>query len=160
MTFDDAFKLVVHHEGGYVNHPNDPGGATRFGVTERVARANGYTGDMREFPLGKAREIYKKLYWDSVRAEELPPAVRFDIFDGAVNSGVSQASKWLQRALGVRDDGVIGPATVAASKTVPGPVLAARYNAARLQFMTDLPNWPSFGRGWARRIAENLRRIA
>ena len=160
MRFEDAFKLVVHHEGGYVNHPNDPGGATRFGVTERVARANGYQGDMRVFPIEKAQEIYRKLYWDAVRAEELPAAVRFDVFDAAVNSGVSQAAKWLQRALGVRDDGVIGPATVAAARDVSGPVLAARFNAARLRFMTDLPTWASFGRGWARRIAENLSRIA
>lgn len=159
MQFDEAFLRVVSHEGGYVNHPNDPGGATRYGVTQRVARANGYTGDMRNFPLEKAREIYRKLYWDAVKADDLPGAIRFDVFDGAVNSGVSQSAKWLQRAIGVKDDGVIGPATIAAARALPGPVLAAKFNAARLRFMTDLPNWQSFSRGWARRIADNLEKI-
>lgn len=159
MQFEEAFGRLIGHEGGYVDHPDDPGGATRWGVTERVARANGYRGAMRDFPLSDARRIYRALYWDAVRADELPPAVRFDVFDAAVNSGVAQAAKWLQRAIGVRDDGVIGPATIAAARTFTGSALAARFNGARLQFMTDLPTWSSFGKGWARRIASNLRNI-
>lgn len=156
MDFDTAFDRLIGHEGGYSNHPDDPGGETMWGVTARVARANGYTGPMRDMPRSTAKAIYRKLYWDAVKADQLPEAVRFDVFDGAVNSGVSQSAKWLQRAAGVVDDGVIGPKTIAAASAV-GPIIAARYNGHRLEFMANLPTWGSFGKGWARRIASNLK---
>lgn len=159
MQFEEAFGRVIAHEGGFVDHPDDPGGATRFGVTERVARENGYRGSMRDFPLAEARRIYRAKYWDAVRADELPAAVRFDVFDAAINSGPAQAIRWLQRAIGVRDDGVVGPATIAAARTFNGSALAARFNGTRLEFMASLPTWSTFGRGWARRIATNLRNI-
>lgn len=159
MQFEEAFARLIAHEGGFVDHPADPGGATRWGVTERVARAHGYRGSMRDFPISEARRIYRALYWDAVKADQLPAAVRFHVFDAAVNSGVSQAAKWLQRAVGVKDDGVIGPATIAAANRFTGSALAARFSGARLQFMADLPTWATFGRGWARRIADNLRNI-
>lgn len=155
MDFDQAFDRLIGHEGGYANHPSDPGGETMWGVTARVARANGYQGDMRALPRDLAKAIYRKAYWTPVKADQLPEGVRFDVFDAAVNSGVGQAAKWLQRAAGVTDDGSIGPATIAAA-TAAGPMLAARFNGQRLQFMTDLPAWGSFGKGWARRIASNL----
>lgn len=156
MDFDKAFDRLIGHEGGYSNHPADPGGETMWGVTARVARANGYTGPMEDMPRSTAKAIYRRLYWDAVKADQLPEVVRFDVFDGAVNSGVSQSAKWLQRAAGVADDGVIGPKTIAATAAI-GPVIAARYNGHRLEFMTDLKTWPSFGKGWARRIASNLK---
>lgn len=155
MNFDQAFDKLMGHEGGFVDDPRDPGGATRWGVTERVARAAGYQGPMSAFPRGTAADIYKKQYWDAVKADQLPEIIRFDVFDAAVNSGVGQAAKWLQRAVGVKDDGVIGPATIAAA-LMTGPSLPARYNGTRLQFMTDLAGWSAFGKGWARRIASNL----
>lgn len=153
MTFDQAFHELLGHEGGYVDHPKDPGGATRWGVTERVARANGYTGDMRQFPVELAKDIYRREYWDAVRADELPVALRYAVFDGAVNSGVTQAAKWLQRAVGTVVDGKIGPQTLLAANK--GDPYRARglMLAERLRFMTDLRTWPAFGRGWARRIA-------
>ena len=156
MDFDKAFDRLIGHEGGYSNHPDDPGGETMWGVTARVARANGYTGPMKDMPRSTAKAIYRKLYWDAVKADQLPDVVRFDVFDGAVNSGVSQSTKWLQRASGVVDDGVIGPKTIAATAAV-GPVIAARYNGHRLEFMANLPTWGSFGKGWVRRIASNLK---
>lgn len=156
MNFDQAFDRLIGHEGGYSNHPDDPGGETMWGVTARVARANGYTGAMKDLSRSTAKSIYRKLYWDAVKADQLPEVVRFDVFDGAVNSGVSQSAMWLQRAAGVVDDGVIGPKTIAAS-TAAGPVITARYNGHRLEYMTDLKTWPSFGKGWARRIASNLK---
>lgn len=156
MNFEQAFHQLLGHEGGYVAHPADPGGATMWGITERVARANGYTGDMRALPVDLAKRIYRASYWDAVRADELPPVVRYGVFDAAVNSGVSQSAKWLQRALGVADDGVIGPQTLAAARAADGQALKARMLGTRLQFMADLPAWPSFGRGWARRIASLL----
>lgn len=157
MTFDEAFDRLIGHEGGYSNHPADPGGETMWGVTLRVARAAGYQGPMLALPRCTAADIYRRQYWDAISADQLPGAIRFDVFDAAVNSGVGQAVKWLQRALGVKDDGVLGPRTVA-SALMAGPTLPARFNGARLQFMTDLAGWPNFGKGWARRIASNLLR--
>jgi lysozyme family protein len=156
MTFDEAFHQLLGHEGGYSDHKADPGGATMWGVTERVARANGYTGPMRALPVDLAKRIYRASYWDAVRADELPAVARYSVFDAAVNSGVSQSVKWLQRALGVSDDGAIGPKTLAAAQAADGHVLKAKMLGARLQFMADLPTWPSFGRGWARRVASLL----
>ena len=155
-TFDAAFERLIGHEGGYVDHPDDPGGATRYGVTEQVARAHGYTGHMRDFPLDFAKQIYRKTYWDAVRADDCPAALRFDLFDAAVNSGPAQAVKWIQRAVGVADDGKIGPKTLLALKMADGPATAARFNGHRLAFLASLPTWATFGKGWARRIASNL----
>lgn len=156
MNFDKAFDRLLGHEGGFVDHPKDPGGATRYGITQRVARANGYGGDMRNFPLSEAKRIARKDYWDAVRADDMPDAVRFDLFDAAYNSGSKQAIKWLQRAAGASDDGIIGPKTIAAVRMADPNLLSKRFNGHRLRFMTDLKTWGSFGKGWARRIADNL----
>lgn len=156
MTFDAAFRRLLEHEGGYSDHPSDPGGKSRYGVTEAVARRHGYTGPMHELPLDVARRIYRIDYWDAIRAEALPAEVRFDVFDAAVNSGVRQAVIWLQRAIGdVVVDGVIGPQTIAGAWRV-GPVLVPRFAGHRLSFLASLSTWPAFGRGWARRVAANL----
>lgn len=156
MDFDTAFARLMGHEGGYVNHPSDPGGETMWGITARVARAAGYTGSMRELPQATARRIARAQYWDAVRADELPAALRFDMFDTAYNSSPPQAVKFMQRALGVVQDGVLGPKTLAALRTADGFRLLCRFNGARLDFLNDLGTWPSFGRGWAQRVAENL----
>lgn len=158
MNFDQAFERLLGHEGGYVNDPRDPGGETNWGVTRVVARANGYTGPMRDLPVSVAKDIYRKTYWNAVRADELPEPVRYDVFDAAVNHGVSQAAKWLQRAVGTTPDGVIGAATVGAARAA-GPHLPAHFNGQRLQFYTDLNTWPTFGKGWARRVASNLKAL-
>lgn len=156
MNFEKAFERLLGHEGGFVDHPRDPGGATRYGITQRVAREHGYRGDMRELPLAEARRIARIAYWDAVRADEMPDAVRYDLFDAAYHSGPPQAVKWLQRAAGAMDDGVIGPKTLLAVRMADPQMLAKRFNGQRLQFLTDLKTWPDFGRGWARRIAANL----
>lgn len=154
MNFDQAFDILLKHEGGFSDHAADPGGKTRFGITEAVAREVGYRGDMRELPMDLAKRIYKDRYWDAVRAEELPEAVRYAVFDAAVNSGPRQAALWLQRAVGVKDDGIIGPKTLAAVRAADPERLLRQMLAQRLRFMAGLPNWPAFGRGWARRIAD------
>lgn len=156
MNFEQAFEKLIGHEGGYSNHPNDPGGETMFGVTENVARANGYKGSMRDLPLVLAKSIYRSAYWDSVRADDLPDAVRFDVFDASVNSGPGQAIRFLQRATGSTDDGRLGPLTMRAVKAMDPQLLDKRLNGYRLRFMCELKTWPSFGRGWAARIATNL----
>ena len=154
MNFDQAFDILLKHEGGFSDHAADPGGKTRFGITEAVAREVGYRGDMRELPMDLAKRIYKDRYWDAVRGDELPEAVRYAVFDAAVNSGPRQAILWLQRAVGVKDDGIIGPVTLAAVRAGDPEHLVRRMLAQRLRFMASLPNWPAFGRGWARRIAD------
>jgi len=159
MDFDQAFDKLLGHEGAFVDHPSDPGGATRWGITERVAIANGYTGSMRQFPQEKAKEIYRAKYWDAVHADKLPPDLRFSLFDAAVNSGVKQAVVWLQRAMDVGDDGVFGPLTLLAAQRCNGYRMAVKLNAERLDFMTSLPTWGHFGKGWSRRVVENLRSL-
>lgn len=154
MNFDQAFTLLLTHEGDFSDHADDPGGKTRYGVTEAVAREVGYRGDMRELPLDLARRVYLERYWRPVRADELPAQVRYVVFDAAVNSGPVQAVKWLQRALKVVDDGVIGPKTLAAAQAANADALRGKILAQRLRFMTDLKNWPAFSRGWSRRIAD------
>lgn len=156
MDFDQAFTVLIEHEGGYSDHDADPGGKTRYGITEAVAREVGYRGDMRELPLSLAKRIYQERYWKSVRADELPTTLRYVMFDAAVNSGPTQAIRWLQRAVNVTDDGVFGPRTMAATRAVDENRLRNVMIAHRLRFMTTLPNWHSFSRGWARRISSLL----
>lgn len=153
MVFEQAFNKVLLAEGGFSDHAADPGGKTRFGITEAVAREVGYRGDMRELPLDLAKRIYKERYWNPIKAEQLPAAVRYAVFDAAVNSGPGQSVKWLQRALGVKDDGVIGPQTLAAANAANPDALKMRLLGQRLRFMAGLTNWPAFSRGWAIRIA-------
>lgn len=152
MNIDQALKRLLGNEGGFVDHPADPGGATNYGITQRVAYAHGYRGDMRDLPLKIAIDIYRTDYWAPIKADQLPEALRFHVFDAAVNSGPAQAIKWLQQAAGVTQDGIIGPRTLSAASMVS----AAKYSAIRLRFMTGLSTWTTFGKGWARRIADNL----
>jgi lysozyme family protein len=155
-SFDTAFADLIGNEGGYSNNPKDPGGETMFGVTARVARAHGYTGAMRDLPLSFARAIAKAAYWDPYRCDEMPAQVAFQVLDAAYNGG--HPAQWLQQAAGVTADGVIGPKTIAAVNAAEPAALCARFVAYRLQYLTDLPTWPTFGRGWARRMAANLLR--
>jgi lysozyme family protein len=157
MDFDTAFHKLLGHEGGYSNHPKDPGGETMWGVTKRVAQANGYMGNMQDLSVNIAKAIYRKDYWNPVLAEKLPEVIRYAVFDAAVNSGVGQSIKWLQRAVGATEDGVIGNQTLAAISKEQPEVILRKLLAERLQFMTNLNTWESFGRGWARRISALLR---
>ena len=154
--FDESFHKLLGHEGGYSNHSKDRGGETMWGVTIAVARANGYQGAMKELPVSKAKDIYKQAYWNPIRADELPAEIRYLVFDAAVNSGVKQAVKWLQRAVGAQEDGVVGKGTLEACKVVEPHLVARRMLSARLEFMTSLSSWSSFGKGWARRVASLL----
>lgn len=156
MQFDEAFHRLLGHEGFYSNDPHDPGGETCWGVTVSVARANGYAGPMEAMPSAVAKGIYRAQYWDAIAADHLPEGIRFDVFDAAVNSGLRAAALWLQRASGAVADGKIGPKTLAAAASADPARLLALFNGHRLLAMTDMRGWPSFSRGWARRIARNL----
>lgn len=158
-NFDQAFIELLGHEGGYSNDPNDPGGETNWGITVAVARENGYIGSMKDMDQSVAKAIYTKKYWLEA-FEQLPYPVAFQVFDAAVNSGVGQAVRWLQRAVGAADDGKLGPVTLQAAKAADPLKLVLLFNAERLAFMTNLSTWSSFGKGWARRIAANLKKGA
>lgn len=152
MNFDQAFERTVGHEGGYVDDPRDPGGETKFGISKRAYPDE----DIKALTIMRARELYRRDYWDRCQCDQLPGWIAGHVFDAAVNSGIKQASLWLQRAVGAPPDGSIGAQTIACARRADPGTAVARFNAARLQFMTDLPTWPTFGRGWARRIASNL----
>jgi lysozyme family protein len=152
MDFNTAFSILIGHEGGYVNDPADPGGETKFGISKRA-----YPDvDIANLTIEQAQAIYKKDYWDAIEADKLPDEVRFSIFDAAVNSGVTRAIKWLQQTVKVRDDGVIGPVTLNAAIYTNPYKINGVYNGIRLRFMTSLPTFSNFGRGWSKRIATNL----
>lgn len=160
MTFDQALKLVLKHEGGYVNDPADPGGETNYGITKAVAVQYGYTGPMHRIPIDTVAVIYRKLYWDRVRADELPEAIRYPLFDAAVNSGPKQAVTWLQRALGnVAADGLIGQQTISAAKQADASAVARKMISQRLFMLTGLKHFDRFGRGWTNRIASILAEV-
>lgn len=155
MNFDQAFEQLIGHEGGLVEHPSDPGGLTKYGISQRS-----YPGEnIRELTLERAKEIYKRDFWGPAGCDALPEGIRFDLFDMAVNSGVKQAAMTLQRAVFAEPDGVIGPRTLMGVQVMSKDALVRRFNGLRLAFMADLPTWPAFGRGWARRIAANLTEV-
>ncbi|MFM0020919.1 glycoside hydrolase family 108 protein [Paraburkholderia azotifigens] len=157
-SFDDAFTALIGNEGGYSFNPADPGGETMFGVTARVARAWGYQGDMKELPIDTAKAIAKKFYWDPYQCDQLDPRIGFQVFDAAYNGG--RPAQWLQQAAGVAADGVIGAITMAAVRACDPMKIIMRFDAYRLQYLGSLPTWPTFGHGWANRIANNLIRGA
>lgn len=156
-NFDQAFDRLMGHEGGYVNHPDDPGGETMWGITARVARANGYAASMRNLPRDTAKHIAKKAYWDRAQCDKLPDAVAWQVMDAAYNHGIGNAVRMLQRAVGAADDGQFGPMSLKAVQAMNVTDILMRFNAERLEFYTKLGTWDSFGKGWARRIVGNLR---
>lgn len=156
-VFDTIFERLMLHEGGYVNHPNDPGGETMYGVTKRVAQAHGYWGDMRKLPKPLAKQITEKSYYNAVKGDQLDRLIAYQLTDAAYNHGPKQAVKFLQRAVGASADGLIGPRTLEAVAAMDKNDVVLLFNAERIDFYTGLRGWVSFGKGWARRVANNLR---
>lgn len=155
MNFDQAFDALIGHEGGYVNNAADPGGETRYGISKRSYPAL----DIARLSLADAKAIYRRDFWDRAQCDKLPPGVAFDLFDAAVNSGIGQAIRFLQRAIGVADDGHVGPLTLATVARWEPEAVQARLSGQRLAFMTGLSTWDVFGKGWARRLAANLQKV-
>jgi lysozyme family protein len=156
-NFDSALEAVLHHEGGFVNHPADPGGMTNLGVTKKVWEEwVGHEVDektMRGLTPEIVGPMYKAKYWDKIKGDELPSGVDYAVFDAAVNSGPGRAAKWLQSCVGVEQDGGIGPKTLAAVSAMNPSELVEDYAKRRLSFLMDLPHWGTFGKGWGRRVA-------
>lgn len=156
-SLEVALAWVLAHEGGFVNHPKDPGGATNKGVTQRVydgyrARRGLAPRSVRGISAEEVAEIYRAQYWQAVRADELPAGLDYAVFDYAVNSGPRRAAMDLQRELGVKVDGVIGQVTLAACARVDVFELIVRLCERRMRFLRALKHWPTFGRGWTRRV--------
>lgn len=153
MNFDTAFDRLLGSEGGYVNNPDDPGGETNWGISKRSYPHV----DIANLTKEGAKAIYLRDFWRRINADRMYDGVAFQAFDFAVNSAIETAVRKLQTALGVADDGYWGPVTQAAADSTSESDIIMRLNAERLDFMTRLRNWPDAGRGWARRIAQNLR---
>jgi lysozyme family protein len=158
-NFSPSLGLVLCHEGGYVHDRRDPGGATNKGVTQRVyddwRRSKGLEPrSVRSLEQTEVEAIYRKLYWDRIRGDELPSGVDYAAFDFAVNSGTNRAARYLQRAVGVTDDGQIGPMTLAAVANTNPRNIIGRLCAARQDFLETLSTFPTFGGGWTRRVSE------
>lgn len=148
-AFDEAFRIVVGHEGGYVDDPKDPGGRTKYGISQRA-----HPGvDIAALTLEGAKRIYRESYWDRAHCHIMDPGLALIVFDAAVNNGVGQAARWLQAALGVTVDGVIGPATRAAFASANAEEVLTELHASRIYMMAGLSTWKNFGRGWSRRLA-------
>jgi lysozyme family protein len=146
MSFERAIANVLKNEGGLVENPSDPGGLTNFGISQRA-----YPNlDIRNLTIGQATQIYRTDYWGKIRGDELWEPLAFVLLDFAANSGVSEATKALQRALKVPVDGVMGPQTTSAAAGRSG--IMTSVSVERIFFLTGLPAWRTFGRGWATRV--------
>jgi hypothetical protein len=157
-NFDACLKLVLKHEGGFINHPIDPGGMTCLGVTKKVWED--YTGeivteaDMRALTAETVAPLYQDQYWKKAACEALPAGLDYAVFDYAVNSGPMKAVKTLQAILDVNTDGIIGPMSLAEIEKRDPANLVARLCNERVRFLQNLPTWQTFGKGWGRRIKE------
>lgn len=156
-NFVDALARVLKHEGGYVNHPADPGGMTNLGVTKAVweewVGRESNEKEMRSLTPEIVAPLYRRKYWDKVQGDNLPDGVDYAVFDFAVNSGPGRAAKFLQELAGVKVDGAIGPMTLVAVLKKDPEELIKTYNAKRQAFLESLPTFATFGKGWSTRVA-------
>lgn len=155
-NFERALPLVLRHEGGFADHPKDPGGATMKGVTLKTFqryKPGATVADLKAISPDMLARIYRDGYWNAVKADDLPAGVDYAVFDFAVNSGPGRAAKYLQGACGVAQDGQIGPATLAAVAKQNPVALINSICDARLAFLRRLDTWSTFGKGWSSRVA-------
>ena len=156
--FSEALEVILHHEGGYVNHPKDPGGETNLGVTKRVYEEFGGEKEMKDLTKEDVEPIYKKNYWDRVKGDDLPEGLDLCIFDFAVNAGPGRAAKFIQRLVGTTVDGGIGPNTLKCIDDYVKENSVAetieKYQSMRQEYYEGLSTFETFGRGWTRRVDE------
>ena len=157
-NWEQCFALVLKNEGGYVDNPSDPGGATNLGCTKTTWEA--WVGhpvtkdDIKALMPNDVMPLYRKKYWDTINGDNLPMGVDYAVFDFAINSGPSRAVKTLQSVLNVTADGQIGPATMDAFETANSREIATKICEARLAFLQSLPTYGTFGKGWSRRVSD------
>jgi lysozyme family protein len=156
-TYDEALRRLLAHEGGYTNHPSDPGGPTNFGITiydyRKHVKPSATAADVRAMTVGEAKAIYRKRYWDAQRCDELPAGVDYSVFDYGVNSGIGRSGKVLRRVVGLSDNTHVVTDEVlrAVAKRDPKALVIA-INDERLAFLKRLKTWPVFGKGWGARV--------
>lgn len=157
-NFATALQYVLKHEGGFVNHPQDPGGITNLGVTKAVWEE--WVGHpvsqkiMENLTPADVSTMYRRKYWDKIQGNDLPIGVDYCVFDAAVNSGPGRAVKWLQACVNVNVDGSLGPKTLAAVRAFNQSDLISDYSKRRLSFLQDLKTFETFGKGWTKRVTE------
>ena len=160
-NYEHCLKTILHHEGGYVNHPEDPGGETNLGVTKRVYEEHGGTKDMKDLTVEDVAPIYKKGYWDKMKGDDLPSGLDLCVFDFGVNAGPGRAAKFLQKMIGTTVDGGIGPMTLAkVNEHVDSNGLKEsikQYQSARQEYYESLSTFGTFGKGWTRRVDETTK---
>lgn len=166
QNFDLYFPKLLGHEGGYVNHPKDPGGATNMGITHKTLAAwrkldVATRAMVKALTVVEAKAIYRSQYWNAARCDDLPSGLDVAVFDFAVNSGVGRAVRMLQQELKARKlytgaiDGLFGSKSINALRQVNDvDGLVDAYQDRRLAFLKRLKGWSTFGRGWQRRVAE------
>jgi len=158
-SFFKSLEMVLHHEGGFVSHPEDPGGATNKGITHKtyadfLGRPLEDVDELKNIPEEHIQIIYKNGYWDKVKGDQLPAGVDFCIFDWAVNSGPGRAAKALQKAVGATQDGAIGPKTLEAVEAADASQIIEDVTKDREEFYKSLSTYSTFGKGWLRRTKE------
>ena len=157
-NYNKCLETILHHEGGYVNHPKDPGGETNLGVTKRVYEEFGGTKDMKDLTVEDVAPIYKKGYWDKMKGDELPNGLDLCVFDFGVNAGPGRSAKYLQTMIGTVADGGIGPNTLKAVANYVEEVgleqAIENFQGERQTYYENLSTFATFGRGWTRRVDE------
>jgi lysozyme family protein len=156
-NFPSSLALILKSEGGFVNHPRDPGGMTNLGVTRNVwkewVNRDVDEAEMRSLTPELVTPLYKARYWDACKCDDLPRGVDYAVFDAAVNMGPGRAAKLLQAALGVTADGSIGRATIAAATAADPVELLKAFSLGKEAFYQSLPTFATFGKGWLNRVA-------
>jgi len=158
-NFFKSLEMVLKHEGGFVDHPEDPGGATNKGITHKtysdfLGRPLEDVGELKNISDDHVQLIYKQGYWDKVKADDLPSGLDFAIFDWAVNSGPGRAAKALQKVVGATADGAIGPKTLEAVEAADAAETIKAVADEREAFYRGLRTFNTFGKGWLRRNKE------
>jgi len=161
QNFEQSLKMLLHHEGGYVWHPEDPGGETNLGVTRAVYEQwvgrQVMDGEMKGLTVADVAPIYKTNYWDRIRGDDLPSGLDFATFDWAVNSGTGRPAKVIQRYISAKQDGAIGPRSLAlVAENNPSDMIQYLYEQ-RQKFYERLKTFETFGKGWTRRNQETLK---
>ena len=158
-TYNEALARLLVHEGGYTNHPADPGGPTNYGITihdyRKYVKPGATAADVRAIPLAESKSIYRAKYWDAQRCDELPAGVDYAVFDYGVNSGIGRSGKVLRRVLKLADNtSVVNDAVIQAARAADAKALTVSICDERLRFLQSLKTWGVFGAGWGRRVAE------
>jgi len=164
LTFDTAFERLIGHEGNFTNDRNDRGNWTTGVIGKGSLKGTKYgisamtypNLDIKNLTLQQAKQIYKRDWWDALSANKIDPAIVFQVWDFAINAGMSTAKRKLQSAVGVADDGIIGPLTLKAINDADLNDLLMKFNAERLTYYTKLSTWDRYGKGWTNRVAAQL----